>query len=101
MATQDSTTKPRSCADQAQEKPRFTEAEYEAAFSKLSNIFASIEAQWDAIANVPDARMRRRHIDAIQTLAQVGGFMADHVGSDCGYYGDVFYWLEIPEAGKS
>ena len=101
MATKDSTTKPRSRADQAQEKPRFTEAEYDAVFSKLSNIFASIEAQWDAIIHTTDSGMKARHVDAIQTLAQVGGFIADHVGNDCGYFGDVFTWLEIPEGGKS
>ena len=82
------------------ENPRFTEAEYVTICTKLATIFACIEAQWDAIAIGSDKSMRGRHLDAINTLAQVGGWIADHAAEDSTGYGDIFEWLEIPEGAK-
>lgn len=81
------------------EKPRFTETEYEVLLTKLANIFAGIEAEWHALASGEAGDLRGRHLDTIQVLAQSGGFIADYAASDCGCFGDIYYWLQIPQAG--
>ena len=53
------------------------------------------------MATGSDTRPRGRYIDTVQTLAQVGGFIADHAGNDCGDYRDVFTWLEIYQRGAT
>ncbi len=76
---------------------RFTECEYEQGYEKLATIFAGLEALCSEIATTPDRRQCGRLIDATWVLVQTGGFIADHMGADCGAYGDVFTWLEIPK----
>lgn len=78
--------------------PRFSEAEYEILFTKVAHIFASIEAEWLCMASGEAGDFRGRHLDTIETLAQVGGFIADYAANDCGCFGDVFDWLQIPRA---
>lgn len=82
-------------------QPRFTESEIETLFAKLAEVCAGIESQWHAITETTDTGMRARHLDSILLLSQIGGFIADHAGEDCSYYGDIYQWLGIPEGVKS
>jgi len=77
---------------------RFTESETESLFAKVAECCAGIEAEWQAY-NSGDAK-QGSHIDNIRTLSQVAGFVADHAGEDCAYYGDIFHWLDIPRGSK-
>lgn len=82
--------------------PRFNDGEIGALTTKIANICASIEASWSSLNDChDDPRMYGRHLDSILTLTQVAGFIADHTADNCGLYGDIFHWLDIPKGGES
>lgn len=81
------------------ETSRFTHDELTELFQKIMVCCAGVAAEWEAYNS--GGSYQRRHFDNALILSQVAGFIADHAAHDCGGYGDLFDWLEIPRGVQS